>query len=688
MEDISVKGIGKRIADAAVAALLAFILLFISLGIKIDMSGVETLLNARLVPVLLGTAAVFFLRLFPWLIWTPIKNRFGNQLNDLKNISLFSTGVLGQIPEYNRRIISIVLKLLLLVSLLIVPFALGSKQYTSMFINIYMYILLALGLNIIVGYAGLLNIGYIAFFAIGAYTYAILNSNYNISFWFSLPLSAIAAAIAGLLLGIPVLRLRGDYLAIVTLGFGQVLVLLLKNLRITGGVDGILGIDKPTLFGLEFTRRAKQGGTPFHEYFGIEYQSIYKDYFYYFIILAMLLLSIFIISRLKKIPIGRSWEALRENEIACKSLGINPVMAKLSAFVISSAFAGFAGCFFAAMQGSVSPESFVFTESVYVLSIVVLGGMGSTVGIILAAIFFVILKDYTLFFGDYRIVIFSVLLVWMMLWRPKGLFPAGRRKISRRTISDFALGVDEIYLSFGGLVAVDKVSFQVERGQIFSIIGPNGAGKTTVFNCISGFYKPDNGNITFDGRAIEGKNSHSIARFGLVRTFQNIRLFEGMTVIENLMIARNNTADKRLFSGITMSQEFLDSETSIEDEAFFWLDQFGLNGLENQAAGSLSYGQQRMLEIARCMMTHPKMLLLDEPAAGLNPVETENLDRMIVRLRDEFSLTILLIEHDMKLVMNISDHIMVLDQGRVIASGRPEQIQNNQAVIKAYLGEE
>jgi branched-chain amino acid transport system permease protein len=236
---------------------------------------------------------------------------------------------------------------------------------------------------------------------------------------------------AGCLLGFPVLRLRGDYLAIVTLGFGEIIRLLLNNLdSLTGGPDGIGGIPKPTLFGLEFARRASTpGGITFHEFFGLEYDGGDTVIFIYLLALLLVLVTLYVISQLVRMPIGRAWEALREDEIACRSLGLNPTVIKLSAFTLGASFAGFAGCFFAARQGFINPESFTFMESAIVLSIVVLGGMGSQIGVILAAIALTVLPEVARQFQEYRMLIFGLVLVLMMIWRPQGLLPASRPRV-------------------------------------------------------------------------------------------------------------------------------------------------------------------------------------------------------------------------------------------------------------------
>jgi len=313
---------------------------------------------------------------------------------------------------------------LILVSL-VWPFF-GSRAAVDIATLILIYVMLGLGLNIVVGLAGLLDLGYVGFYAVGAYTYALLAEYAGFGFWLSLPIAGLMAATFGCLLGFPVLRLRGDYLAIVTLGFGEIIRILLRNLtEITGGPNGISQIPKPTLFGLSFDRRAPEGLQTFHEYFGIAYNSRYKVIFLYLIALLLVLLALFVINRLMRMPIGRAWEALREDEIACRSLGLSPTIVKLSAFTIGATFAGFAGSFFAARQGLVTPESFTFIESAMILAIVVLGGMGSQLGIILAAVVMVLLQEMREF-NEYRMLIFGLTMIVMMIWRPQGLLPMQR----------------------------------------------------------------------------------------------------------------------------------------------------------------------------------------------------------------------------------------------------------------------
>ncbi|WP_272682164.1 high-affinity branched-chain amino acid ABC transporter permease LivM [Providencia sp. PROV129] len=329
-----------------------------------------------------------------------------------------------------------ILAVVIIIAAIIWPFIVsrGSVDIATLTL---IYVMLGLGLNVVVGLSGLLVLGYAGFYAIGAYTFGLLNHYYGFGFWESLPIAGLIAALAGFLLGFPVLRLRGDYLAIVTLGFGEIVrILLLNNTEITGGPNGISQLPKPTFFGLEFSRTAKDGWDTFHNFFGLDYNPGDRIIFLYFVALLLVVLTLFVINRLLRMPLGRAWEALREDEIACRSLGLSPTRIKLTAFTISAAFAGFAGTLFAARQGFISPESFTFVESAFVLAIVVLGGMGSQTSVILAAIILVVSREMMRDLNQYSMLLLGALMVLMMIWRPQGLLPMKRRQVQVKKIPE------------------------------------------------------------------------------------------------------------------------------------------------------------------------------------------------------------------------------------------------------------
>ncbi len=287
---------------------------------------------------------------------------------------------------------------------------------------ILIYVMLGWGLNIVVGLAGLLDLGYVAFYAVGAYSYALLSLNFGLSFWICLPLAGLFAALFGILLGFPVLRLRGDYLAIVTLGFGEIIRVILLNWQdFTGGPNGISSIQRPSFFGFPFTAEPQEGITAFHELFSLDYSSFHRVVFLYYLILLLALATNLFTIRIRKLPLGRAWEALREDEIACKALGINPTMVKLSAFALGAMFAGFAGSFFATRQGFISPDSFSFIESALILAIAVLGGKGSQMGVAFAAILLIGIPEWFRELAQYRMLAFGCAMVMIMVWRPEGL---------------------------------------------------------------------------------------------------------------------------------------------------------------------------------------------------------------------------------------------------------------------------
>lgn len=407
-----------HIKAAFFSAIVTLILSSVLLGVRLTQVGTQlTLVGAEqavLWKVAAATAVIFFYNLFR----DPIERCLG--LLPKPNLPA-GIRAMGQGQFFPRMVWCC-----LIAAALVFPF-LGSRSQVDLATLVLIYIMLSLGLNIVVGLAGLLDLGYVGFYAVGAYTYAMLSMYFGIGFWTGLMAAGIMAAFFGYILGFPVLRLRGDYLAIVTLGFGEIIRIMLNNLTdITGGPRGIGSIPKPTLFNLEFSRRASEGTQTFHDFFGIDFSSMHRVIFLYLLALVLVLITVFVINRLIRMPIGRAWEAIREDEIASRALGLNPTNIKLSAFTIGATFAGFAGSFFAARQGFISPESFTFIESAIILAIVVLGGMGSQIGVILAAIVMTVLPEMAREFNEYRMLLFGLMMVLMMIWRPQGLLPMKR----------------------------------------------------------------------------------------------------------------------------------------------------------------------------------------------------------------------------------------------------------------------
>ncbi|OWT72334.1 high-affinity branched-chain amino acid ABC transporter permease LivM [Achromobacter marplatensis] len=401
----------NNLKNATMAAVLTAVIVTPVFGLQLIRQGARTSMESHWGLVALAAAVVFvFQMLRPW-IALPFKK--------LKT----ALPTLPSAPAKNHK----GMMLLILAIAVVWPFFAG-RSSVDIATLVLIYVMLGLGLNIVVGFAGLLDLGFVGFYAVGAYTYALLYHWGGWSFWEALPFSGAMAALFGFVLGFPVLRLRGDYLAIVTLGFGEMIRLLLINLNtLTGGPDGISGIPKPTVFGLEMTRRAStEGGTTFHEFFGLTFQNQDMVIYLYMMALLLALVTLFVSTRLIRMPVGRAWEALREDEIACRSLGLNPTRIKLSAFTLGATFAGFGGAFFAARQGMVNPESFTFIESALILAIVVLGGMGSQVGVILAAVLLTVLPELAREFAEYRMLMFGLVMVLMMMWRPQGLLPMKR----------------------------------------------------------------------------------------------------------------------------------------------------------------------------------------------------------------------------------------------------------------------
>ena len=604
------------------------------------------------------------------------------------------------------------------------------------------YMLLALGLNIVVGYAGLLDLGYAAFFAIGAYAMGLLNSpvlgsplyGHAWSFWLCIWVAAAVSALLGLVIGAPTLRVRGDYLAIITLGFGEIIPVAIRNLgdvtieiggwrpierlNLTGGENGVNPVGRPYLPGVPF----ETDPVP-----------------WYFLILIIGAASVWAMTRLRDSRLGRAWMAIREDETAADCTGVNPVSTKLLAFALGASFSGFAGSVYAAKLQAITPGAFEFQVSIMLLCMVVLGGAGSIRGVVLGAMLItvfdrVILSQTTFLVRGigrtlgvpalvsldltlWRWFFFGLGLVLVMLLRPQGL--AGRRvqplagadvdeaaaldaapprveaiprwlreQIATGPVAqaDALLDVRGLTKAFGGVVALNAVDLVVPRGGIIGLIGPNGAGKTTFFNVVTGLIRPDAGRLTFADASLVGLRPNAIVARGIARTFQSIRLFQYMTVLDNVLVGEHCRLEARVAGAVLRPPRVRAEEARARERARSLLTFVGLSGKEDELARNLPYGDQRRLEIARALATEPRLLLLDEPTAGMNPRESHTLTDLIGLLRRELSLSILLIEHDMQVVMRISDRITVLDYGTRIAEGTPTEIQRHPRVIEAYLG--
>jgi len=556
----------------------------------------------------------------------------------------------------------------LVLAVILAAIAPGQGYYLNIVMQAVTYAIGVAGIVVVLGYCGQISLAQAGFLGIGAYVLALLTTRLGVPFLAATLAAMVVCGAFGLLLGFASLRLGGHYLAMVTISFQVILTLVLTNwIGLTGGPDGVSSIPRPA------------GLTSTQSYLGL--------------CLVLLVFVMLFAWRLKLSRLGRAMQAVRDNEIAAGTSGIDVFRTKVLAFGISAVLGGLGGALFAGAFSYISPDQFTFDESIVMLTMALLGGVQSPFGALLGTFALVILPEWLRFLRQAYLAVYGAAVILIMIFLPEGVWGWAARRFARapRPVAgrvpplpllsaqagagrEFVLEIDSLAKHFGGLSALDGVSFAVRRGSIHALIGPNGSGKTTFLNVISGLYQATSGTVQLGGVAIGTLASHQRARRGMTRTYQNIRVFRGLTVLENVVIGAERPGND------------LRAPAAVVARALAALEFVGLRREAVLPVTALPYGHQRYVEIARALAGSPDLLLLDEPAAGLNSTEKQELGALLRQLK-QHGLTILIIEHDMNLIEAVADHITVLNFGRCIADGAPRAVLSHPDVIAAYLGE-
>jgi len=571
----------------------------------------------------------------------------------------------------------------------------------------------ALALNLLIGYAGQISLGHGAILGVGSFAAGLITSGVGLPMWLALPVAGLASGAVALIVGFPALRLRGLYLAIVTVTFAYAMYnFALQWSGFTGGSAGVVVLRR--LWGkVTIPNQADMLAGA----------------------LLVLVLAWLLDTNVTRTKLGRAFRAIRESEPVAGSFGIDVARYKLLAFVLSGALAGIAGALFGFVDYLVNSETFAppggLDYSLLLLIVVVVGGLGSRAGAVVAAFVFALFEfvigdrfGTTSFVYGLVPITGSLLLMFTVTQHPDGFAGMmrerreGRRRRAAGIVPDEAdrpvpslaalqtqgaddvsrphhamepsapvLEVDGISKRFGGLLAVDGASLTVNRGEIVGLIGPNGAGKTTLFNCISGLLRADAGTVRMGGRDISVLSAHERAALGMSRTFQQIGLAKDQSILENMLLAQHVLAGYGSSSALLYTAGVGRSEVQMRERAVATIAALGFEGREDTPVRLLSGGQQRIVEVACALLTDPELLMLDEPSAGMAPAVAESLADRLRDLRDSMGRTVLLIEHNVPLVLDVCDRIYVLTAGRVLAGGTPDEILAHPEVINAYLGE-
>jgi branched-chain amino acid transport system permease protein len=568
------------------------------------------------------------------------------------------------------------------------PYGLGG--YTIHVVNIALiYALLAVGMGLAMGISGQINLAQVAFFGVGAYAVAIFTTHYGHGFWVSAALAVLTTVVVGMFVGIPALRMQSHYLGIVTLGLALGFINWVTNAHLTGGADGISGVPVPSLPGVDLS----------------------SEYLYYYLEVVVfglaLLFGLFVVHT----SLGRRLRAMRDDALAAGAMGAEIPLLRMTAFLLASLYGGLAGVLYSGLIRYVAPETFSIGNMFILLAMVVIGGRRSLVGCVVGAIGLTLIREWLSDFSTYAQLGYGVVVVLMVVFAPTGLagVPARLRdqferrrgtRSSRAELRPFTpydaverpssqpvlLSVEGVTKQFRGLRALDAVSLTVHEGEIRGVVGPNGSGKTTLFNVISGFYRASAGSVGFAGADTTTARPYTLSLAGLARTFQNLRLFGQLTVRENILVALDRTRTRAIWQYAIWQPGVLARERRLRVQADEILERFGLADFAEADPSALPYGIQRRIEIARAMASRPRLLLLDEPAAGLNGEEVQQLIRIVRSIRDS-GTTVILIEHNMGLVMSLCEKVTVLSSGKVIAEGTPREVVSAPEVVEAYLGD-
>jgi branched-chain amino acid transport system permease protein len=536
--------------------------------------------------------------------------------------------------------------------------------------------IVALGLNFLTGYAGQISVGHGALVAIGAYALAIAETSGGLSFWSSAVIAMTAASGIGALMALPALRLSNWYFALVTLFFAQVVSDLLAEMTwLTGGFTGIAGIPAPALFGHEL-----------------------GDEGMYVLVVGTVIVSFALLRNLVHSRLGRAMVAARDNPLSAAASGIPLVRVKLIAFIISAALAGLAGAIFAAQKTVISTDDFGAEFSIFFLLIIVVGGEGRLLGPIAGALIFFLVPELLGALATWRVLVYGVALLALMLFAPHGVVGAledrwrrrpraGRppSRVSLARAEGASLEIAGLWKGFGGVIALDSVNLNVPAGSVHGLVGPNGSGKTTLLNMISGFYPVDAGSVRLGQVDLTGRRAHRIARLGVGRTFQTPKLLGQMSLLDNVLLGAYAEERVNLIDVALRLPRSRHEAAGFRDIAMHLLDFVGLADRADDRAGAIPHGQQRLLEVARTLVSRPRLLLLDEPAAGLSMRELETLG-VLIRAISALGSTILIVEHHLELIADVCQSVTVLNRGRILFAGTPAEAFAHPEVVDAYMG--